>query len=212
LENAARYDNYSRKGPKVFAGEYACHVQPEKKNSFYAALCEASFLTGIERNADVVKLATYAPLFAHVDAWQWKPDMIWFDNLRSVKSANYYVQQLYSKYKGTSVQKVTMNGENVTGQEGIYASVVTDENKNQLIVKISNTGKTEKTVEFDLKLKGLPDNLKGKQITLKANLEDENTLDDPFLVKPVEKEISLSSKLPKIQIEPESFHVFVLDL
>lgn len=212
LENAARYDNYSRKGPKVFAGEYACHVQPEKKNSFYAALCEASFLTGIERNADVVKLATYAPLFAHVDAWQWKPDMIWFDNLRSVKSANYYVQQLYSKYKGTSVQKVTMNGENVTGQEGIYASVVTDENKNQLIVKISNTGKTEKTVEFDLKLKGLPDNLKGKQITLKANLEDENTLDNPFLVKPVEKEISLSSKLPKIQIEPESFHVFVLDL
>ncbi|HSM47069.1 MAG TPA: alpha-L-arabinofuranosidase C-terminal domain-containing protein, partial [Draconibacterium sp.] len=66
LANAGRYDNYSRKGPKVFAGEYACHVQPEKKNSFYSALCEAAFLTGIERNADVVRLATYAPLFAHV--------------------------------------------------------------------------------------------------------------------------------------------------
>ncbi len=212
LNNANRYDNYSRKGPKVFAGEYACHVQPEKKNSFYAALCEASFLTGIERNADLVRLATYAPLFAHVDAWQWKPDMIWFDNLRSVKSANYYVQQLYSKYKGTNVQKVTMNGENVIGQEGIYASVVTDEKSNQLILKISNTGKSVKEVELDLKIKGLPEILKGRQITLKANLEDENTLNDPFLVKPVEKEVSLNSKTPKIQIEPESFQVFVLDL
>jgi alpha-L-arabinofuranosidase len=93
LANAGRYDNYSRKGPKVFAGEYACHVQPEKKNSFYAALCEAAFLTGLERNADVVHLATYAPLFAHVDAWQWKPDMIWFDNLR-LTSLHYIPQFL----------------------------------------------------------------------------------------------------------------------
>ncbi|MCG6187538.1 alpha-L-arabinofuranosidase C-terminal domain-containing protein [Maribellus maritimus] len=212
LQNADRYDDYSRKGPKVFAGEYACHVQPEKKNSFYAALCEASFLTGIERNSDVVRLATYAPLFAHVDAWQWKPDMIWFDNLRSVKSANYYVQQLYSKYKGTTVQNVKMNGENVVGQDGIYASVVTDKDNDQLILKISNTGKSEKEVELDFKLKELPSVLKGKQITLKANLDDENTLDEPFLVKPVEKEVALDSKSPKISIEAESFHVFVLDL
>ncbi|QGY47465.1 alpha-L-arabinofuranosidase [Maribellus comscasis] len=212
LQNADRYDDYSRKGPKVFAGEYACHVQPEKKNSFYAALCEASFLTGIERNSDVVRLATYAPLFAHVDAWQWKPDMIWFDNLRSVKSANYYVQQLYSKYKGTTVQNVKMNGENVVGQNGIYASVVTDKDNDQLIIKISNTGKSEKEVELDFKLKELPGVLKGKQITLKANLDDENTLDEPFLVKPLEKEVVLDSKSPKISIEAESFHVFVLDL
>jgi alpha-L-arabinofuranosidase len=212
LANAGRYDNYSRKGPKVFAGEYACHVQPEKKNSFYAALCEAAFLTGIERNADVVRLATYAPLFAHVGAWQWKPDMIWFDNLRSVKSANWYVQKLYAHYPGTHVQKVKMKGENVTGQQGIYASVATDENKKQLIIKIANTGKSEKNILFNLNLKGLPNELKGKRITLKADLDDENTLDEPFLVQPSETEVSYFSSGLNISITAESFNVLVLDL
>ena len=102
LSNAKRYDKYDRKGPKVFAGEYACHV-PDRANSLYSALCEAAFMTGLERNADIVTMATYAPLFAHIKGWQWRPDMIWFDNLTSVKSANYYVQQLYSQNKGTNL-------------------------------------------------------------------------------------------------------------
>jgi alpha-L-arabinofuranosidase len=212
LSNAGRYDNYSRKGPKVFAGEYACHVQPEKKNSFYAALCEAAFLTGVERNADVVRLATYAPLFAHVDAWQWKPDMIWFDNLRSVKSANYYVQQLYARYNGTHVQKVTKGKESVTGQNGVYASVVTDENTNQLIVKIANINNVETNVVLDFKLKNLPDRLAGKMILLKAAPDDENTLGNPFLVIPKESQVSFGTKEMSIKLEPESFQVFVFDL
>lgn len=212
LSNAGRYDNYSRKGPKVFAGEYACHVQPEKKNSFYAALCEAAFLTGIERNADVVRLATYAPLFAHVDAWQWKPDMIWFDNLRSVRSANYYVQQLYAQYKGTHVLNVSANGENVIGQQDVYASVVTDAASKQLIVKLANVAKTEKTVDFNLKIKDLPDVLSGKKILLKAAPGDENTLDEPFLVKPQESPVSFGTKEMSIKLEPESFQVLVFNL
>jgi alpha-L-arabinofuranosidase len=138
--------------------------------------------------------------------------MIWYDNLRSVKSANYYVQQLYSKYLGTNVQKVTANNENVTGQNGIYASVVTDENQKKLIIKISNVNKTEKEISFNLKLKDLPEMLSGKQITLKAGLEDENTLDDPYLVKPLETVVSFNSKTMKILLNPESFNVFVLDL
>lgn len=212
LSNAGRYDNYSRKGPKVFAGEYACHDYPEKKNSFYSALCEAAFLTGIERNVDVVKLATYAPLFAHVDAWQWKPDMIWYDNLRLVKSANYYVQQLYSTYKGTTVLSVKWNNENVIGQQGVYASVVIDENKNQLIIKIANVNKEAKTVSFELKQKGLPKELNGKKILLKSDLKNENTLDSPFLVKPVESEISVNSTDFNVNLQPESFQVLVFNL
>ena len=69
LSNANRYDSYDRNGPKVFAGEYACHA-PDKENSFLTALSEAAFMTGLERNADVVHLCTYAPLFAHKEAWQ----------------------------------------------------------------------------------------------------------------------------------------------
>ena len=75
----------------MFAGEYAAHVaspgRPGNRNNWQAALAEAAFLTGLERNADVVRMASYAPLFAHVDAWQWAPDLIWFDNLRVVRHA-----------------------------------------------------------------------------------------------------------------------------
>lgn len=77
-------------------------------NHFEPALLEAAFMTGLERNADVVHMATYAPLFAHVDAWQWRPDMIWFDNLRSMPTASYYVQQMFATNKGTNVLPLTM--------------------------------------------------------------------------------------------------------
>ena len=74
LKNAGRYDQYDRKGPKVFAGEYAAHgkeeSKAESKNTWFSALAEAAFMTGLERNADMVQMASYAPLLAHVDAWQ----------------------------------------------------------------------------------------------------------------------------------------------
>ena len=94
LDNADRYDSYDRKGPKVFAGEYASHHR-NRKNNWESALTESAFMTGLERNADIVHMATYAPLLAHVDAWQWRPDLIWFDNLRVMRTPNYYVQKIY---------------------------------------------------------------------------------------------------------------------
>lgn len=129
LSQGARYDNYDRKGPKVFAGEYACHGKGKKWNHFHASLLEAAFMTGLERNADVVHMATYAPLFAHVEGWQWRPDMIWFDNLNSVRTVSYYVQQLFATHKGTNVLSLTMNKKPVTGaegQNGLFASAVCD--------------------------------------------------------------------------------------
>jgi alpha-L-arabinofuranosidase len=81
--HATQYDAYPRVGPKLFVGEYAAHVKPagrgENWNVWQAALAEAAFLTGLERNADLVRLSAYAPLFAHTDAWQWSPNLIWFD-------------------------------------------------------------------------------------------------------------------------------------
>ena len=76
--NTHRYDKYDRHGPKVFAGEYAAQSvntgSPENRNNWECALAEAAFLTGLVRNSDVVAMASYAPLFAHVDAWQWRPN------------------------------------------------------------------------------------------------------------------------------------------
>jgi alpha-N-arabinofuranosidase len=98
LKNTNRYDHYDRSGPKVFAGEYAAQTagttSAENANSWRGAIAEAAFMTGLERNGDVVQMASYAPLLANVSAWQWKPDAIWFDNLRSYGTPNYYVQSV----------------------------------------------------------------------------------------------------------------------
>lgn len=94
LSNDRRYDNYDRNGPKVFAGEFAGHGNG-KRNNLEAALSEAAFMTGLLRNAEVVTMASYAPLFAKIGYTQWTPDLIWFDNEKSYGSPSYYVQQMY---------------------------------------------------------------------------------------------------------------------
>ncbi|MEU0413091.1 alpha-L-arabinofuranosidase C-terminal domain-containing protein [Streptomyces griseorubiginosus] len=98
LQNNDRYDSYDRSGPKVFLGEYA-----SQGNTFKNGLTEAAFMTGLERNADVVKLASYAPLFANEDYVQWRPDLIWFNNHASWNSANYEVQKLFMNNVGDRV-------------------------------------------------------------------------------------------------------------
>jgi alpha-L-arabinofuranosidase len=108
-----RYDKYDRNGPKVFMGEYAAQsvaiVSPQNRNNLDCALSEAAFMTGLERNADVVRMASYAPLFAHVEGWQWTPNLIWADNLRVYGTPNYYVQQLFSRNRGDVVLPVSNN-------------------------------------------------------------------------------------------------------
>ena len=211
LSNAKRYDNYDRKGPKVFAGEYACHPK-NRKNNFESALSEAAFMTGFERNADVVHMCTYAPLFAHVDGWQWKPDLIWFDNLRSVRSANYYVQQLYGHNVGTNVLTTVENKLPLAGQDGIYASSALDKTKNEIILKIANTSDVAKKINYSFNgLKAAERN--GTQTTLKSeNLDQENTLDNPNAVVPTTNEIKMTGNTLEVELAPKSFSLFTLKL
>ena len=117
LKSGLRYEKYDRKGPKVFAGEYACHGRGKKWNHFEASLYEAAFMSDLERNADIVHMTAYAPLFAHVEGWQWRPDLIWFDNTRMFKSVSYYVQQMYAMNKGTHALTMTMDKQPIAGQE-----------------------------------------------------------------------------------------------
>lgn len=189
LAQGNRYDKYDRKGPKVFAGEYACHGKGKKWNHFNAALMEAAFMTGLERNADIVEMATYAPLFAHVEGWQWRPDMIWFDNLRSMPTASYYVQQLYSLNKGSQVVPLKMDGKAIAGNEGqngLFASAVKETPSGDLIIKVANTG--DESQELKLNFKGLKKNQTYTSIeatTLHSdNLDAENTLDNQDIIKP----------------------------
>ena len=179
LSHGLRYDSYDRKGPKVFAGEYACHGSNKHKwNHYYTSLLEAAHMTGIERNADIVHMATYAPLFAHVEGWQWRPDAIWYDNLRMFKSVSYYVQQLYAMNKGTNVLKLTMNKKPVAGQEGqdgLFASSVWDATTGEVIVKVVNTG--DQAQPINIQLQGIKGARTANTITLcHDGMDDENTL------------------------------------
>ncbi|QOG01232.1 alpha-L-arabinofuranosidase C-terminal domain-containing protein [Flavobacterium sp. MDT1-60] len=211
--NAARYDNYDRKGPKIFAGEYAAQsvsgANPNNRNNWECAFSEAAFMTGLERNAEVVNLTSYAPLMAHEDAWQWTPDMIWFNNLQSYGSANYYVQKLFSTNKGTDLLTISKNGAPLTGQNNLYASAVKDANSKEIIIKLVNTSSAAQDVSINFKgTKLIPD---GTIITLTSpDLQDENTFADPKKISP--KEAKFKSEKEKVKLKLPAYSVNVLKL
>lgn len=214
LKSGLRYDNYDRKGPKVFAGEYACHGKGKKWNHYEASIYEAAFMTDMERNADVVWMTAYAPLFAHVEGWQWRPDLIWYDNTRIFKSVSYYVQQMYAMNRGTNVLPMTMDGKFIAGregQDGLFASSVVDKNDGTVIVKVINTSKTEQPVTINLN--GLTGATTAATITLSHNgPDDENTLDQPEKITPKNGTVSLTAgkKASVIQdkLAPLSFRLY----
>lgn len=213
LAQGARYDSYDRKGPKVFAGEYACHGAGKKWNHFNAALLEAAFMTGLERNADIVHMATYAPLFAHVDGWQWRPDMIWFDNLRSVKTASYYVQQLYATNKGTNVLPLKMDGKAVTGadgQNGLFASAVWDADTKEIIIKVANTSDNKQSLKLNLQGLKKRDKINSAKVIVlqSSDIIAENTLDNPNLIVPVESIVKVNSNVVDVELDANSFYVY----
>ncbi|MBO9618160.1 MAG: alpha-L-arabinofuranosidase [Niabella sp.] len=209
FSNATRYDRYPRTQTKVFAGEYASHpnVTAEKKNNWLAALSEAAFLTGLERNADVVGMASYAPLFAHVDGWQWAPDLIWVNNLDIFGTPDYYVQKLYSLNKGTKVIPLTMDQKSVAGQDSLYASAVLDEHTKELVIKVVNALPKAQTVT--LSLAGLKkQRFTGKLTRLQSrDLYKTNSLKTPRAIYPEEELLELQGKEPALQLAPYSFTV-----
>jgi alpha-N-arabinofuranosidase len=211
FQNATRYDNYDRKSFKIFAGEYAAQSKftcsPDNQNNWKCALSEAAFMTGLERNADVIYMCSYAPLFAHVDAWQWTPDLIWFDNLKSFGTANYFVQKLFSNNKGTEVLPIFLENKPITGQNGLYASAVFDKNTDEIILKLVNS--TEKAQTANVVLESTKKlGSKGKIIVLKSDdLNNVNSLEQPILIGPVEQELIIKGKTVNPILEPYSFSI-----
>jgi alpha-L-arabinofuranosidase len=216
LRNASRYDNYPRTGSKVFAGEYAAHpdrnISVLSKNNLQTAIAEAAFLTGLERNADVVHMASYAPLFAHVDGWQWAPDLIWVDNLRSYGTPNYHVQKLYSLNKGTNVLPIQLDGKNLTGQEGLYASSVMDKKSGEVIIKVVNT--SDKEVDGSFLIEGAAKlQAKGNVTVLSApSLAQANSLEKPYEVSPKQESVSVKQRKVAVKLAPNSFNVIKLKI
>jgi alpha-L-arabinofuranosidase len=109
LNNTHRYDSYDRDGPHVFLGEYAARASSSQYNNFFSALSEAAYITGLQRNSDVVEMASYAPLLANADYVNWSPDLIWFDNHRSYGTPSYWVQRLFSRNRGDTLVPTTLD-------------------------------------------------------------------------------------------------------
>ena len=190
---ATRYDKYDRNGPKVFFGEYAAQsdrtVGTDNRNNLETALAEAACMTGLERNGDVVQMASYAPLFAHEEAWQWKPDLIWVNNLTTVGTPNYYVQKMFANNPGDVALPMTLDA---AGAEKLYASATRDTAAGEVIVKVVNGGGSPAKVTVNLSGVGkiaAPAHV----TTLSGSLSDENSFAEPKKVFPQETKIEISA-------------------
>jgi alpha-L-arabinofuranosidase len=215
FSNTHRYDRYDRNGPKVFMGEYAAQsvatVSTKNRNTLGCALAEAAYLTGLERNADVVRMASYAPLFANTEAWQWTPDLIWVDSLHVVRTPNYHVQSLYARNRGDRVLPVTLAGAVSGEQQRIFASAVLDEKAGEVIVKLVNATAGESAMTIDL---GGVGPVKGGTLTVLGapDLSAENTVADPDRVAPRQSVFTPAGPKFEINLPANSFSVLRIAL
>ncbi len=199
------YDAYERSGPKIFVGEYASQEGKPTPN-LSAALGDAAFMTGFERNADVVVLASYAPLLVNINpgASQWGTNLIGFDALQSYVSPAYYTQQLFSLYHGERVVPATL-----TGGSGL-AYCASRSRDGSVYLKIVNALASPQTATVTL-IGAESVNPTGTAIVLSsANLTDTNTLADPNKVAPVQSEITGLGKTFRHVFPPYSLTVLKL--
>lgn len=185
LANVNRYDNFDREGAKVFIGEYA-----SKSNTLKSAIAEAAYFTGIEKNSDVIKMASYAPLFAKYDDYQWAPDMIWFNGETSYGSANYYVQKLMGNNIGTQMLKEELEKSDLAQEtmNEIFTSTSYDKETDEIIIKVVNSSGESKEVNIDINGAIVEEKATVEYITSNS-ITDENTFENPEKVKIDSKEL-----------------------
>lgn len=183
LSNLNRYDSYDRKKPGVYLGEYASWG-----NKLKNAIAEAAYMTTLERNADIVKMASYAPLFAKKNHTQWTTDMIFFDNKTYSLTPNYYVQKMFSTNYGDTYYKNIISTKK---DSALSQSCLKDSKTGDIILKMVNTGTEHKSMKVNLsKFKNLKSD--AEQILLTGDAEAENTLENPNNIMPINSTIKVS--------------------
>ena len=191
-----RFDSYDRSKPRIFVGEYASNG-----NALKNAVAEAAFMTGLERNADVVEMASYAPLFSKYGHSQWeRADMIWFDNEQVVLTPNYYVQQLFSRNKGDVYLENSL-----TGDESLAVSTTLDRAAGELIVKLVNAGDKPQSVKLSV-AGARKVGAKGTAVLLTGAPDAVNSRENPGNVSPVTstvktgKNMTLNAPASSVQV------------
>ena len=211
LNNAGRYDAYNRKGPKVFAGEYAAHskgeTDPVSRNNWESALAEAAFMTGLERNCDVVQMCSYAPLLAHKDAWQWNPDLIWFDNLKAVATPNYYVQKIFATNKGSYTVPILIDNGFISGKDSLYATAAVDESSKELILKLVNVSQKSVPLKFVFSGGSVKNQTAAMEVLKSNELTAYNSFLSPVALVTTVKNINVSGKSLVLTLDGQSVNV-----
>ena len=195
LSNSHRYDRYDSTGPKVFAGEYAAQsvavCSPLNRSTWECALAEAAFMTGLERNSKVVAMSSYAPLLGHDEAWQWCPNLIWFDNLRSFGTASYCVQQLFAVQRGDAELPVNLELAEPQGGAPFYACAARDGKAGEVIIKLVNVQPFPRQLQVKIEgVKRVARSARGISVA-NSNLKAENCLDEPRNIAPTQLRVSL---------------------
>lgn len=206
-EDATRYDAYDRNGPKVFVGEWATREGSPTTN-LNAALGDAAWMTGMERNSDEVVLASYAPLFVNVNpgGMQWKSDLIGYDTLTSYGSPSYYAQKMFNTYLGDTVIPIagenipTVNWQPPTPKNGqapparelpaLYYVATKDSKTGSIYLKVVNTSGTPQAVQINLTGAGSVAAEGTLVVLTSGSPTDTNTIDDPKKVVPVTSKAS----------------------
>jgi alpha-N-arabinofuranosidase len=171
----------------------------KNRNNLESAIAEAAYLTGLERNADVVRLASYAPLFAHADAWQWTPDLIWVNNLTVVATPNYYVQQLFSRNRGDQVlpARINLSAEPASGPANkspeLFASATRENAAGEIILKVVNAANSARDAEIRLEGVSSVGSRARVVVLTSASATAVNSFDQPNNVAPLESVIENAS-------------------
>lgn len=186
-EHAQQYDGYDRKGPKIYVGEYATKPGAGHGN-LNAALGEAAFMTGMERNSDVVIMSSYAPLFVNPNWDSWEPDAIVFDSSRVYGTPSYYNQLLFANNRPDVVLPLTLQTPKLAPPakplSALYAVAGKSTTSGEIILKVVNIGPEPQ--QTGIRLNGLAPGFLGARAIVLASTDpnDENSFSNPAKIAP----------------------------
>lgn len=209
-----KFDNTRRNGPKAFVSEYAVTGKDAGHGSLLAALAEAAFLIGIEKNSDIIEMASYAPLFVNTNDRRWNPDAIVYNSSHAYGTPSYWMQQFFTKSSGATLLSTKLQA---NSSASLVASAVSwkDEtnNNNYITIKIVNFGSNNVNLKISTKYNQNSVRLTGskKTVLTSSNVMDENSFDDPTKVSPHSSRFEFSSKDGDVVVlQPYSFTSFDL--
>ncbi|CAA7059914.1 unnamed protein product [Microthlaspi erraticum] len=206
-----QFDRTSRKGPKAFVSEYAVTGKDAGTGSLLASLAEAAFLIGLEKNSDIVEMASYAPLFVNTNDRRWNPDAIVFNSSHLYGTPSYWVQRFFAESSGATLHTSTLQG----SSSSIVASAVSWQNngKDYIRIKAVNFGAT--SVNLKVLVTGLDPNVmrvsgSKRTVLTSSNVMDENSFTQPEKIVPHESLLEMADEDLSVVLSPHSFSSFDL--